>query len=249
MPWGGNPMYYAPDGNVYNSALKDPLVSSSDGWNFPSGQPLNASWLGQVHRGTPWQTIYLKPADILESGGGLSTWMNWTGDPEAADASAMSPAQDWHLASLLASMFNTNDFRSLVSVNAPDPNAWLVLLDGLTALTNAAPGEFDAILVSSNSPQASIIADAVHAARNGQPNGFFRDAGDILSVSQLTTASPFLNAALFERHQRCGLRGNSEPASVTRARRFHWLGGAGQRPGCRPIQRLRRPRLCDPGFI
>ena len=34
MPWGGNPMYYAPDGNVYNSALKDPLVSSSDGLEF-----------------------------------------------------------------------------------------------------------------------------------------------------------------------------------------------------------------------
>ena len=61
-----------------------------------------------------------------------------------------------------------------------DPNAWLVLLDGLTALTNTAPGEFDAILVSSNSPQASIIANAVHAGPERQPNGFFRDAGDIL---------------------------------------------------------------------
>jgi len=122
--------------------------------------------------------------------------MIWTGDPDAADASAMSPAQDWRLASLLASMFNTNDLRSLVSVNNPDPNAWLVLLDGLTALTNTASGVFDAILVSSNSPQASIIASAIQAARNGQQSGFFRDTGDILSVPSLTTTSPFLNAAL-----------------------------------------------------
>lgn len=195
MPWGGNPLILNVDLNPCNLAIKDPLVYSSDEWNFPSGQPLNANWLGQVHRGTPWQTIYLKPSDILQSVGGLNTWMNWTGDPDAADASAMSPAQDWHLASLLASMFNTNDFRSLVSVNDPDPNAWLVVLDGLTALTNTASGEFDAILVSSNSPQAAIIASAVQSARNGQPSGFFRDAGDILSVSQLTTASPFLNIA------------------------------------------------------
>ncbi len=201
MPWGGTPSLPGPSPsfnsvNRFNYTIKDPLVYSSDAWNFPSGQPLNASWLGQIHRGTPWQTIYLKPCDILQSVGGLNTWTIWTGDPDAADASAMSPAQDWHLASLLASMFNTNDFRSLVSVNDPDPNAWLVLLDGLTALTNAAPGVFDAILISSNSPQASIIASAVQAARNGQPNGFFRDAGDILSVSQLNTASPFLNIAL-----------------------------------------------------
>jgi hypothetical protein len=105
----------------------------------------------------------------------------------------MAPIQDWHLASLLASMFNTNDFRPLLSVNNPDPNAWLIALDGLTALTNEDSGQLDAVIISSNSPQAAIIANAVETARSGQPNQFFRDAGDVLAVPQLSKASPYLD--------------------------------------------------------
>ena len=192
-PWGGNVQFPNTDPNPYNLALKDPLVFSSDNWNFPTGQALSSSWLGQVHRGTPWQTIYLKATDILASSGGLNTWTNWTGDLNAANATAMAPVQDRHLASLLAFMFNTNDFRSLVSVNNPDPNAWLGLLDGLTALTNPTSGQFDPIIISSNSPQASIIAGAIQISRSGQPNQFFRDAGDVLATPQLAEQSPFLS--------------------------------------------------------
>jgi hypothetical protein len=191
MPWGGNLQYLGTDPNPYNSALKDPLVKNSDGWNFPNSQPLNSDWLGQIHRGTPWQTIYLKPTDILASGG-ITNWTTWTGDSNTNDAAAMAPIQDWHLASLLASMFNTNDFRPLLSVNNPDPNAWLIALDGLTALTNEDSGQLDAVIISSNSPQAAIIANAVETARSGQPNQFFRDAGDIFATPQLSKTSPFL---------------------------------------------------------
>jgi hypothetical protein len=192
-PWGGNAQFPNTDPNPYNLALKDPLVGSSDDWNFPTGQALNLNWLGQVHRGTPWQTIYLKATDILATAGGLNTWTNWTGDLDAADAAAMAPVQDRHLAGLLASLLNTNDVRQLVSVNNPDPNAWLVLLDGLTALTNDASGQFDPIIISSNSPQASVIASGIQAIRSGQPNQFFHDAGDILATPQLAEQSPFLS--------------------------------------------------------
>ena len=192
-PWGGNARFQNSDQNPNNHALKDPLVYSSDAWNFPTGQALNLSWLGQVHRGTPWQTIYLKATDILATAGGLNTWTNWTGDPDAADAAAMAPVQDRHLLSILASVLNTNDLRQLVSVNNSDSNAWLVLLDGLTALTNDASGPFDPISISSNSPQASIIASGIQASRSGQPNQFFHDAGDILATPQLAEQSPFLS--------------------------------------------------------
>jgi hypothetical protein len=104
----------------------------------------------------------------------------------------MAPVQDRHLASLLAFMFNTNGFRSLVSVNNPDPNAWLGLLDGLTALTNPTSGQFVPIIISSNSPQASIIAGGIQTSQSGQPNQFFRDAGDVLATPQLAEQSPFL---------------------------------------------------------
>ena len=193
MPWGGNPNVRSSDQNPYNFAIKDPLVWSSDGWNFPNGQTLNPDWLGQVHRGTPWQTIFLKATNILATANGLAVWENWTGDLDATDAAAMAPVQDWHLASLLASLLNTNDLRSVPSVNNPDPNAWLVLLNGLTAWTNTLPDQFDAVVISSNSPQASVIANAIQSARMNQPGQFFREVGDILATPQLTEQSPFLN--------------------------------------------------------
>jgi hypothetical protein len=196
MPWGGNPLLTSEaldqiDPNAYNLAERDPLVSSSDNWNFPAGQPLNPLWIGQVHRGTPWQTIYLKSTDILATNDGLATWMTWTGDSNPTDAAAMAPVQDWHLASLLASLFNTNNFAPLFRVNNPDTNAWQGLLNGLTASTNI-PDQFDSILITSNSSQAAVIADAIQSERTVQPGQIFSDVGDILATPQLAEQSPFL---------------------------------------------------------
>jgi hypothetical protein len=207
QPWGGNP---ATGVGTNLLAIKDPLVTCSDDWDFPDSQPLNVSWLGRVHRGTPWQTVYLKAPDVLSHPNnfgiyginGANVWANWTGDVNSTDATAMAPMQDWHVASLLASMFNTNDFRSLFSVNNPDPDAWQALLDGLTALTNnltdaqlqsLTPPQFGVVVMSSNSPQASLIANAVESTRIGQPNQYFTEIGDILAIPQLTVNSPFLN--------------------------------------------------------
>jgi hypothetical protein len=202
-PWGASG-----DINACTLAIKDPLVYSSDDWDFPDGQPLDISWLGRVHRGTPWQTVYLKAPDVLSftnlSGNyGTNLWIDRTGDTNATDAAAMAPVQDWYLASLLAAVFNTNELRSLFSVNNPNPNAWQALLDGLTALTNSSPDaqiqfglsvpEFDPVTISSNSSQASVIANAIEAVRTAQPGQFFTDVGGILAIPQLTVNSPFLN--------------------------------------------------------
>jgi hypothetical protein len=191
-PWGGNPVVaveqqgISSNSNTYNLTIKDPLIYSSDDWNFPDGQMTNLDWIGQVHRGTPWQTIYLKSAlpNIL-------TWTNWTGDLNVFDAENFSPGEDWHMASLLVSLLNTNDLRSFFSVNNPNPNDWQGLLNGLTALTNI-PDHFDSILISSNSSQASIIANAIQSTRSLQPGQFFSDVGDILETPQLSEQSPFL---------------------------------------------------------
>jgi hypothetical protein len=208
MPWGGNPMIYGGDQNPNNLALKDPLVGHSDDWDFPTNESLSGAWLGRVHRGTPWQTVYLKASNILDqtnSSGtdiGTNTWMSWTGDMDATDAVAMAPVQDWHLASLLAYLMNTNDLPALFSVNNPNPNAWLSLLNGLTALTNSLSdaqitsgiaSEFDSLVISSNSIQASVIVNTIHSARTSQPGHLFSDVGDILAVPQLTEQSSFLN--------------------------------------------------------
>ena len=194
-PWGGNPQLNDPfspnDPTAYTLTVKDPGVRSSDDWNFPTNQPPSLNWLGRVHRGTAWQTIYLKP-DVASSGDlafqGLDIREH--------------PTNDWRLASLLVSLLNTNDPRQLFSINHPSAAAWTTVLDGVTVLSNSVPDNqlsinpalfFDTLLMQSNAPQALLIANAIEAARASRPGGYFRDVSEILSVPELTTSSPWLN--------------------------------------------------------
>ena len=216
QPWGQNKLMALQtnvDTNAYNLAFKDPLVWWPDYWNFPTNQTWNLNWLGQVHRGTPWQTIYLKSSNILASTKnvgnlgaqniGTNTWANWTGDlqhdsvsGQFVDATESAPVMDWQLVSLLAALLNTNDLRTQFSVNTPDPGAWAAQFDGMIALTNVAAiplPQFASITISSNSDQASIMANAIESIRAGSPGQLFHGIGDVLATPQLTVQSPFLN--------------------------------------------------------
>ena len=65
-PWN----YYrnqSTDPGFNNLAIKDPLITQSDDWDFPTNKYPNVGWLGRVHRGTPWQTVYLKSTAITNS--------------------------------------------------------------------------------------------------------------------------------------------------------------------------------------
>src|SRR5262249_30187153 len=87
-PWGGNPLgRSSPSMPKTQIAAKDPLVFRSDDWDFPTNKYPNIGWLGRVHRGTPWQSIYLKSPNILFQPGAkpvdnLVTWQKWTGNPQ-----------------------------------------------------------------------------------------------------------------------------------------------------------------------
>jgi hypothetical protein len=48
-----------------------------DNWQFPTNKLPGIGWIGQVHRGSPWQTVYLKPAMGTNV---LLTWNSWVGD-------------------------------------------------------------------------------------------------------------------------------------------------------------------------
>ena len=208
QPWGG---YHTPGGSPqmatpydFDVRVKDPGVQQSDDWNFPTGESLSFEWLGRVHRGTPWQTVFLKSSNQT-----FGQWLNWdndnilvtNGNNIFVDAVFTYPNNDWHFAGLWARWLNTNDLSALLSINNTDTNAWAARLDGLTALTNSASDELDPITISSNSPQAGIIAQAIQAARantnslNGIvfPNHAFQNAGDVLVASQLSAGSPFIN--------------------------------------------------------
>jgi hypothetical protein len=181
----------------YNLTYKDPGVWGPDCWNFPTNQTWNLNWLGQVHRGTPWQTIYLKASDILQDATlnaygnsvGPATWAVWGGD--TIDSASSAPVTDRQLVNLLAALLNTNDLRTQFSVNNPNPNAWTALFDGFAVLTNSSSGLVPS-LVSSNSPPALALADAILAFHPYQP---FLAIGDILAVPTLTEQSPYLAGA------------------------------------------------------
>lgn len=95
--------------------MKDPLVRKSDDWTFPTNGYPALDWLGHIHRGTPWQTLDLKSA-IADP----ITWQKWSGVTNATQAALTHPTNDWRSASLLLSLLNTNDPRSLHSINPPD---------------------------------------------------------------------------------------------------------------------------------
>jgi hypothetical protein len=213
-PWGRVISSYTGENDVgpHELAAKDPVpkpLASSDDWDFPTNELPDFSWVGRVHRGTPWQTIYLKAP-----GTSLAKWIQWTGNDRLVtnwnggtgvtqDAFFTQPTNDWRLASLIVSLLNTNNPWRLMSANQGSLPAWLQTLDGIIALTNdvpedqygnlLGPAHFTPIVMQSNSPQAATIAAAISALRSSQPDQRFRNPGDILAVQELSTASPWLN--------------------------------------------------------
>ena len=190
MPWSGNPHWTSEqlatsDTNRYNLAERDPLLTQSDNWNFPTALLSDLTQLGQVHRGTPWQTLYLKSSPM-----DLSAWQFWTGDFARTSAQSTLPTNDWLVVSQLITLFNTNDFTTLMSVNNPDSQAWQNLFDGLTAWTNTDGGLLP-LMIASNSPQAAMMATAIESRRANQIA--FHEIGDVLATPELSIESPFLN--------------------------------------------------------
>lgn len=90
-PWGGNPENLDPLTD-YSMAVKDPFVNRSDDWDFPTNKFPNIGWLGRVHRGTPWQTVFLKSTNFLQTipvplgtrldlNPNMLNWARWSGNP------------------------------------------------------------------------------------------------------------------------------------------------------------------------
>ena len=219
MPWGGNSKLAAEgqvqqfDPNAYVSAERDPLAYSSDNWDFPTNKLPTTGWLGRVHRGTPWQTVYLKSSPI-----DAATWAQWTGDTQTSfnqyfDAANSAPAQDRLLFDLFTTVFNDNATRGQLSVNVAANNAdpaaglaaWSALFSGI-ALPPSGPtnaysviqpaGIYDATLPLTNQPPLLQIVEGINQTRTNTalfPRQTFAHVGDILAVPQLTEQSPFLN--------------------------------------------------------
>jgi hypothetical protein len=191
-PWGGRPGSVG-DQWAFNVGVKDPGVRRSDDWAFPTNQFATIGYLGRVHRGTPWQTIYLKSAvEPVES------WTKWAFRPES------HPTNDWAMLELFTTAMNDNAARGLLSVNQENRAAWTAVLAGIPVLTNTLesvnittdPHDTNAyshLYIQPNTPQVETIVQSINEARGRHFNQTFRHLGHVLSAPALTVESPYLN--------------------------------------------------------
>jgi hypothetical protein len=214
MPWGGNPILPGADQNPYNLALKDPLTTNSDSWDFPTYKLPTVGWLGRVHRGTPWQTVYLKSPDVLNETNafgvniGTNTWVNWTGDENIFDASNSAPVQDRLLFDLFSTAFDDNATLGQLSVNvgANDTNnpqaglaAWSALFSGVIVPTNTTGG-YTIVQPAGSADASSFLGKLVtniNQTRLTFTNtdglvGSFEHIGDVLAAPFLTVSNQWL---------------------------------------------------------
>jgi hypothetical protein len=201
LPWGKSRTYVGSDNTAYNFAYKDSLVTNSDAWDFPANKFPTVGWLGRVHRGTPWQTVFLKATNFLNSANGLATWTNLTGSQNSFDAVNTAPVQDRLLFDVFSTAPNNNATRGQLSVNQDHLAAWSAVLSGIvvpTSLTNSLPAVIAPAGLGgvANSTLGQLVA-AINNTRLALTNtdgltNTFEHVGDILRTPQLTEQSSFL---------------------------------------------------------
>ena len=139
-PWGGNP-FQVGDPNAYNLVVKDPGVRSSSDWAFPTNKLATLGWLGRVHRGSPWQTIYLKATAVPDAvNAGLmkaDAWRKWAGNRLIFDAESTQPEMDRALFDVFTTALNENASRGQLPINQTNLAAWSAVFSGMVAITNS----------------------------------------------------------------------------------------------------------------
>ena len=213
QPWGGNPLKKDPQTAKIdmNLAFKDPFIRKSDDWRFPTNKFPTVGWLGRVHRGTPWQTVYLK-----SSGVSSNDWKTWTGNPNGVDAGLTQPTNDWRILDLFTVAQNENATRGQLSINQTNLAAWAAVLGGVVAVTNPNPsvslyaplatftpyiidpvGDYTAftniISAINDVRRTNMVVPNLLTPKNIVHPGVFTSLGQILAAPELTVNSPFLN--------------------------------------------------------
>ena len=210
-PWGG----YAPktlwtdfgvDPQMYNTAMKDPLVMASDHWNFPTNKFPSVGWLGRVHRGTPWQTVYMKAADIMTADS--TAWQKWSGSANLFLATNIAPIVDRQLFEVFTTALSDNASRGQLSINQTNLAAWSAVLSGLIVLTNDpvaaanfSPPVYGPIVISpagiytpgiGTLPPVAQIVEGINNTRTNFLSQTFTNLGDFLATPELADFSPYL---------------------------------------------------------
>ena len=184
-------------------------MKNSDAWQFPTNKFPNIGWLGAVHRGTPWQTVYLKSTPVNSA-----AWQAWSGNADFLSAQLNQPTNDWRLLDFFTTAPNANATRGQLSVNQTNLADWAAVLNrrdrveqllaSVADLQSGLPLTFTPLAIdpATNNPNLSYpdtLTYLVQAINNVRQNnsastgGVFQHVGDILAVPELTVNSPYLN--------------------------------------------------------
>ena len=192
-PWEEN-LYSSGDLRNFDMAVKDPQITRSDDWDFPTNALPSLGWIGRVHRGTPWQSIYLK-SPVTDS----TEWMRWSGEvplllPGRLDLYHPSthPTNDWKLPDLFTTAVGDVAARGLLSVNQNGRAAWAAVLAGVPVLTNNFSTNTGVMLIEPNTAEIRYMVDGINFARAFRQGGRFNYMGEILSADSITDRSPFI---------------------------------------------------------
>lgn len=223
-PWGGG-IAMSASPTAFDLAVKDPMVTRSDEWDFPTNKFPNVGLLGRVHRGTPWQTINLKgdatnlmlhpqtwyqPVQMVK-------WAKWCGNGVLTrnvgqydtnvvpwnyitnDAAFTHPVNDRYILDLFTAAINENATRGQLSVNQTNLAAWSAVLSAVNVMPNSGSNMFiePAGAYDPRNPSgiARIVA-GIQGTMTNYPGGMFHRLGDVLATPELTVASPFLRSNL-----------------------------------------------------
>ena len=185
-------------------AFKDPLIINSSAWSFPT--PTNAfasiGQLGRIHRGTPWQTVYLKslvantePSEELEHFSDRHHWKMWSG------SYGTHPTNDWALLDLFSTAMNENAARGMISVNQTNLAAWSALLAGTPVLrvprelssksaTNLVPTIINPANGNLQSELMQIISGYQYTNSNGYEGMFHTGVSSGFTLTNPPAANP-----------------------------------------------------------
>ncbi|MBL9137158.1 MAG: hypothetical protein JNK85_14895 [Verrucomicrobiales bacterium] len=196
-PWREDPNVSSKsvdDPGDFEFAVKDPQITRSDDWDFPTNSFPAIGWLGRVHRGTPWQTVYLKSAAVTPN-----KWQNWSGHPiwrwpNNFIPLGTQPTNDWRILDLFTTAVNENAARGQLSVNQSGLAAWSAVLAGVPVFTNSVSTNFGAFVVQPSSLEVQTIVDGINLARQLRSGRRFSYLGEVLSTPQLSELSPFLKS-------------------------------------------------------
>jgi hypothetical protein len=177
--------------------VKDAGIRRSDDWEFPIDDVRNQQThtfatigeIGRVHRGTPWQTIYLKSiytnaltrtglVTVPLPGTFPSDWLHWAGSV------GTHPMNDWKLLDVFTTAAHENATRGLLSINQTNREAWSAVLSGVIVPTNTTKQAeirglagfqgvdpekaYVASLIEPATPQIQNIVESINLARQRQ---------------------------------------------------------------------------------